>query len=191
MRHNVSIHHLQMLLHASVVDLFSPVQHINERNDLSKATSYSSVESEIALWRNTALSTCFFILFSTCLGGWLWPELHWCPSDQCFLGSRSRCPLWSVTLGWKGLHSCGVTTRVALWGMEARALAVWAFGQAMILPWVLLNSLLPGREKILHARVQFLPSFNLPHFLELPMRETFGLSPLSFAWLSRSEMEDK
>ena len=56
MHPNVFIHHLQMLLHASVVDLFSPVQHINERNDLSKATSYSYVESEIAPWRNTALA---------------------------------------------------------------------------------------------------------------------------------------
>ena len=45
-----------MLLHASVVDLFSPVQHINERNDLSKATSYFYMESEIAPWRNPALA---------------------------------------------------------------------------------------------------------------------------------------
>lgn len=65
MHHNVSIHHLQMLLHASVVDLFSPVHHINERNDLSKATSYSYVESEIALLRNSAGSTylcCFKLI---------------------------------------------------------------------------------------------------------------------------------
>lgn len=57
MHHNAPIHHLQVLLHASVVDLFSPVQHINERNDLSKATGYFYMESEMALWRNTALST--------------------------------------------------------------------------------------------------------------------------------------
>lgn len=67
MHHNVSIHHLQMLLHASVVDLFSPIQHINERNDLSKATSYAYVESKIALWRNTALIAYFFIHLSTCI----------------------------------------------------------------------------------------------------------------------------
>lgn len=127
-----------MLLHASVVDLFSPIQHINERNDLSKATSYSYVESEIAPWRNTARSTCFFMLFWTCMEGWLWPGLHWYPVDQCFLGSWSSCPLWSVALRYKSLYSCGHGCQgwIMRCGNQGFGLwcCAWAFEQAVRFP---------------------------------------------------------
>lgn len=115
MHHNVPIHHLQMLLHASVVDLFSPVQHINERNDLSKATSYFYMESEIALWRNTALSASVFVLLWAPTTRCLWPGIVLVPSWWLFLGNLVQMSThfdydswtWEVTFG-KCDHEYGV-----------------------------------------------------------------------------------
>jgi hypothetical protein len=105
MHPNVPIHHLQMLLHASVLDLFSLVQHINERNDLSKATRYFYMESEIALWRNTALSTlcCSELMLQGVFG----QGLLWYLPDDCLQGTLVQmsihvtCDSWTqeLTLG--------------------------------------------------------------------------------------------
>lgn len=174
-----------MLLHASVVDLFSPVQHINERNDLSKATSYSYVESEIALWRNTALSTCFFMLFSTCIGGdfglgctdIFLTRVSWVTDPGV------HCGLWvSDIRAWAPV---GVTTRIALWGMEARAVAFEAVCGLLDKQWfsheLSWTHTYQEEKRYYMHEYSSLPSFNLSHFLELPMLETSGHYPLSFA----------
>lgn len=175
MHHNVSIHHLQMLLHASVVDLFSPIQHINEKNDLSKATSYSYVESEIALWRNTALSKRFFFAAL---------NLYW----RVTLVWAALISSWPVFLGKLVQLSAVVCSSeiqelmfLWVWLLELDN-EVWKPGLWLLMlcvdkqwfpPWALWDSQSSGREWVLvqfPCSFQFAPLFWIP----LSMLETSG-----------------
>lgn len=168
MHHNVFIHHLQVLLHASVVDLFSPVQHISERNDLSKATSYFYMESEIAPWRNTALAHVSLCCSELVLKG----DFGLDCTDILLTSVSWGGLLWFVTLRYKSSHSCecnhlGLGCRGWKLGLGLRC-CVRTFEHVMRFPHELSWTHIHQEEKgyDMHE-CPSLPSFNLSHFLEL------------------------
>lgn len=141
---------------------FLPFSTWNERNDLSKATSYFYMESEIALWRNTALA---HVSLYAALNLY-WKVIGWTAlissSGPVFPGELIQGSIVFLTLRYKSSHSCECDHLGLGYGGGNQDLAlmlckdIWTCNE--VPPWPLLNSYSPGRERVWHAWIHF-PSF--------------------------------